>query len=150
MKRFVIMLLGVLLFGGCISVNKQNRRREDTLNKMELLIKKICNNEKVTPQEGIMIWGQESETAYSFGEKKDVSKIGEKILAVFTPIFAQHADDEFLVESYITDEGHGIKYDTNHHITMDHRTGMVVACIRIAFLTNKDKKKEYVDRKSVV
>jgi len=91
-----------------------------------------------------MIWGQESETAYSFGEKKDVSKIGEKILAVFTPIFAQHADDEFLVESYITDEGHGIKYDTNHHITMDHRTGMVVACIRIAFLTNKDKKKEYV------
>ena len=126
---FITLAIAQLLFCGCVSVENSNYA---ALKKADLLVKKVFNGENITRAEGTFIWGSEIEDTLT-PKKEKYSAVGEKVSAAIAPIFKQDNVSGFLIESYLADSCHAVKYDKNKKITMDNPVGDKSVFVKIRF-----------------
>ena len=137
---FITLAIAQLLFCGCVSVENSNYA---ALKKADLLVKKVFNGEKITRAEGSFIWGTELEDTLTPKNEK-YSAVGEKVSAAIAPIFKQDNVSGFLIESYLADSCHAVKYDKNKKITMDNPVGDKSVFVKILFTPpGKNGRKSY-------
>ena len=138
---FITLAIAQLLFCGCVSVENSNYA---VLKKADLLIKKVFNGEKITRAEGSFIWGTELEDRLTPKNEK-YSAVGEMVSAAIAPVFKQDNVSGFLIESYLADSCHAVKYDKNKKITMDNPVGDKSVFVKILFTPpGKKGRKSYI------
>ena len=138
---FITLAIAQLLFCGCVSVENSNYA---ALKKVDLLVKKVFNGETITRAEGSFIWGTELEDILTPKNEK-YSAVGEKVSAAIAPVFKQDNVSGFLIESYLADSCHAVKYDKNKKITMDNPVGDKSVFVKILFTPlGKKGRKSYI------
>lgn len=142
--NFIFYTIGLMLlpfFCGCDTPGALNAT---AIHRTDLLVKKVFNGEKITRTEGSFIWGTELEDTLTPKNEK-YSAVGEKVSAAIAPIFKQDNVSGFLIESYLADSCHAVKYDKNKKITMDNPVGDKSVFVKILFTPpGKKGRKSYI------
>ena len=143
-NKFIFSIIGLLLlslFCGCDTPITLNAT---AIHRTDLLVKKVFNGETITRAEGSFIWGTELEDTLTPKNEK-YSAVGEKVSAAIAPIFKQDNVSGFLIESYLADSCHAVKYDKNKKITMDNPVGDKSVFVKILFTPPEKKgRKSYI------
>ena len=131
-NKFIFSIIGLLLlslFCGCDTPRTLNAT---AIHRIDLLIKKVFNSEKITRAESTFIWGDELEDTFT-PKKEKYSAVGEKVSAAIAPIFKQDNVSGFLIESYYADSCHAVKFGKDKQITMDSPINSKLVCVQIHF-----------------
>ena len=143
-NKFIFSIIGLLLlslFCGCDTPGALNAT---AIHRTDFLVKKVFNGEKITRAEGSFIWGTELEDTLTPKNEK-YSAVGEKVSAAIAPVFKQDNVSGFLIESYLADSCHAVKYDKNKKITMDNPVGDKSVFVKILFTPpGKKGRKSYI------
>ena len=143
-NKFIFSIIGLLLlslFCGCDTPITLNAT---AIHRTDLLVKKVFNGETITRAEGSFIWGTELEDTLTPKNEK-YSAVGEKVSAAIAPVFKQDNVSGFLIESYLADSCHAVKYDKNKKITMDNPVGDKSVFVKILFTPpGKKGRKSYI------
>ena len=143
-NKFIFSIIGLLLlslFCGCDTPRTLNAT---AIHRTDLLVKKVFNGETITRAEGSFIWGTELEDTLTPKNEK-YSAVGEKVSAAIAPVFKQDNVSGFLIESYLADSCHAVKYDKNKKITMDNPVGDKSVFVKILFTPpGKKGRKSYI------
>ena len=143
-NKFIFSIIGLLLqslFCGCDTPRTLNAT---AIHRTDLLVKKIFNGEKITRIEGSFIWGTELEDTLTPKNEK-YSAVGETFSAAIAPVFKQDNVSGFLIESYLADSCHAVKYDKNKKITMNNPVGDKSVFVKILFTPpGKVGRKSYI------
>ena len=121
-NKFIFSIIGLLLlslFCGCDTPRTLNAT---AIHRTDLLVKKIFNGEKITRIEGSFIWGTELEDTLTPKNEK-YSAVGETVSAAIAPVFKQDNVSGFLIESYLADSCHAVKYDKTKRLQWIIRSG---------------------------
>ena len=142
--NFIFCIIGLMLLPFFCGRDTPGALNATAIHRTDVLVKKIFNGEKITRDEGAFIWGTELEDTLTQKNEK-YSAVGETVSAAIAPIFKQDNVSGFLIESYLADSCHAVKYDKNKKITTDNPIGDKSVFVKILFTPpGKKGRKSYI------
>jgi len=131
---FFSFILVAIIAGGCASVDTIND--EDVLKKINFLIRKIANRERITAKDGLWLWGEEE-----ISDTDGFSKIGAVITDRIYHFFEKDMRG-FSMDIYVGKNCNTQKYNKQREVTWTNFTEETLVCIKIQFEDRKGEERK--------